>query len=184
MRFHRGLGYLGASCSHHASGHSGTRQCVVTSLRAESMHIIYIKGTSSVLYAVSAEQEKGPDWGGRAAVFNMANNSALYLEPPVDVHGMGNSENGDGDSGIVTTRGGGVGSGRGGVLSAFTRERIPTCFDVFAGLWVNLYERSVPHAQREAQQNYLLDELQACTVRLRLRREVSFHAWRRIVVST
>lgn len=45
-----------------------------------------------------------------------------------------------------------------------------TCFDVFAGLWVLLYERTVPHAQQEAQQNYLLDELQASTARLKIRR--------------
>lgn len=45
-----------------------------------------------------------------------------------------------------------------------------SCFDVFAGLWVFLYERSVPRAQREAQQGFLLDELHSSTVRLRARR--------------
>jgi hypothetical protein len=47
----------------------------------------------------------------------------------------------------------------------------PSCFDVFAGLWVYLYERYVPSAQREAQQGYLLDELQSTTQRLRSRRD-------------
>lgn len=114
----------------------------------------------------------------------------LALEPPVDIHGMGDHEalpaNGSA-SAIARTymRGGGIGSSG------------SSCFDIFAGLWVYMYERAVPHAQREVgcrappdrmlpfhntspfltpsavqvQQNFLLDELQACTVRLRTRRD-------------
>ena len=71
----------------------------------------------------------------------------LYLEPPVDVHGMGNSEiDGDNATGSsLTAAATRSSSGR----TTFLSERVPTCFDVFASLWVNIYERSVPHAQRE-----------------------------------
>ena len=48
---------------------------------------------------------------------------------------------------------------------------MPSLFDVFAGLWVFLYERAVPRAQREAQQGFLLDELHSSTARLRTRRD-------------
>jgi hypothetical protein len=49
-------------------------------------------------------------------------------------------------------------------------ERTPSCFDVIAGVWVYMYERNVPQAQKEAQQNLLLDDLQASTTKLKLRR--------------
>jgi len=45
----------------------------------------------------------------------------------------------------------------------------PSCLDVFAGLWVFLYESSFPAAQHSAQQSYLLDELRQSTGRLRVR---------------
>lgn len=48
---------------------------------------------------------------------------------------------------------------------------MPSLFDVFAGIWVFLYERAVPRAQREAQQGFLLDELHSSTARLRTRRD-------------
>lgn len=47
----------------------------------------------------------------------------------------------------------------------------PSCFDVFAGLWVFLYERYIPTAHRDAQQAYLVDELNSTTARLRTRRD-------------
>ena len=51
------------------------------------------------------------------------------------------------------------------------RSAPPSCFDIFAGLWVLLYERYIPSAHRDAQQAYLVDELNATTSRLRSRRD-------------
>lgn len=51
------------------------------------------------------------------------------------------------------------------------RKFTPSCFDVFAGLWVFLYERSFPNAQHDAQQSYLLDELRQSTDRLKVRKD-------------
>jgi hypothetical protein len=51
------------------------------------------------------------------------------------------------------------------------RKFTPSCFDVFAGLWVFLYERSFPGAQHDAQQSYLLDELRQSTDRLKVRKD-------------
>lgn len=45
-----------------------------------------------------------------------------------------------------------------------------SCFDIFAGLWVFLYEKYVPEAQRETQQNCLLDDLYASMGKLRARK--------------
>jgi hypothetical protein len=48
---------------------------------------------------------------------------------------------------------------------------MPPLFELFAGLWVFLYEQAVPKARSEAQQGLLLDELHASTAKLRIRRD-------------
>lgn len=89
----------------------------------------------------------------------------MVLVAPVDIHGMGNGE--DNLSSVdahtatkIFEQGSRQGSG-------------PTmsCFDLLAGLWVFMYERSVPHAQKEVEQNCLLDDLHASTQRLKTRRD-------------
>jgi hypothetical protein len=89
----------------------------------------------------------------------MDSREGVTLDAPVDIHGMG-----DGEllPSAVTAP---------SASSLFAHSRRATCFDVFASLWVFMYERAVPHAQQEAQQNYLLDELQASTARLKMRRQ-------------
>lgn len=87
--------------------------------------------------------------------------------PPIDIHGMGNGEDGLSSVDAHTA------------TKIFTKETngrqvsspSASCFDLFAGLWVFMYERSVPHAQKEVEQNCLLDELYASTQRLKTRRD-------------
>lgn len=55
--------------------------------------------------------------------------------------------------------------------SIVKRNFTPSCFDVFAGLWVFLYERSFPGAGHDAQQSYLLNELRQSVDRLKIRRD-------------
>ena len=48
--------------------------------------------------------------------------------------------------------------------------RIPTCFDVFASVWVHAYELAVPSALEESKRHLLIGELHSSTAKLRQRR--------------